>query len=108
MSNKIDYIIQAGGFDDATNWGEDVGLPALCRQVKAVMGDRLDGRVINTPEQAGEYLARGGQWAIYYQDARDDLRDVFGIEAGDDDVEAWDRYCRECGRVVGELYRGAI
>ena len=106
MKERINYIIQAGGFDDATNWGEDVGRPAVCRQLKAVMGDRLDGRRIETPEQAGEYLAMDGQWAVYIDDARDDLRDVFGIE--EDDGEMWARYCRECGKVCAEIYWGAI
>ena len=107
MKERINYIIQAGGFDDATNWGEDVGRPAVCRQLRAVMGDRLDGRRIETPEQAGEYLAMGGQWAVYIDDARDDLRDVFGIEE-EDDGEMWARYCKECGKVCAEIYGGAI
>lgn len=97
-----EYILEAGGFNDKTNWGEDWGRPALCRQLQAVMGDILDGRVIETPEEAGEYLARGGQWAIATIDAIKDLREVFGIE-GD-----WEEYCRACGRACGRIYRGAI
>lgn len=107
-----EYILEVGGFMDATNWGEDAGGRALVRQLDAVLGDRLDGRRIATPEDAGEFLARGGQWAIYNEDVRKDLREVFGVgelffekEKGDASENYFDLYCRLVGRLAGKIYR---
>lgn len=106
MKRKVsEYIITAGGFDDKTNWRGLEPLDALREQVGAVMGDRMDGRPIRTTEQAGEYLARGGQWAIYNEDVKKDLRDVFGVKNADKIENYFDLYCSLCGWAVDYMLR---
>ena len=101
-----DYILEVGGFNDRTNWGENAGVDALRKQVKAVMGCRTEqGEIVRTVEQAGEYLAHGGQWAVYYRDAENDLTEVFGIKhyTEADKSDEFDRYCKACGLAVAEI-----
>lgn len=103
MNKEIrDYILEVGGFNDRTNWGDAVGAPALCRQVDYM----IDGRTIKTPEQAGYKLAEGGQWAVYTEDARKDLKEVWGLDYDGEDV--FERYCRACAVAVAMIYKGAI
>ena len=104
-----DYILEVGGFNDRTNWGELAGVGALREQVQAVMGDiNEQGEIVRTVEQAGEHLAHGGQWAVYNEDAKNDLTEVFGPKhyIGADESDEFDRYCKACGLAVAEILEG--
>lgn len=95
MGKIKDYILDAGGFNDETQWKE-TGVSALREQVDFM----VDGVRIKTPEQAGREMARGGCFAVCEQDAEKDLREVWGIVGG------WGEYVEQVGRAVGVLYRG--
>lgn len=90
---KKSYILEVGGFTDSTNWRGLGAVEALAEQVRAVLGGR-----IKTVEQAGEYMAQGGQWEVYTAEAERVAREVFGLQGA-----SWADYCRACGRAVAEI-----
>lgn len=102
MTEQIkDYILEVGGFTDRTNWRGLGAVEALAEQVRAVVDCRLaDGHAVKTAEQAGEYMAQGGQWAVSDADAERVAREVFGLER-----TSWADYCKACGRAVAELLK---
>lgn len=104
-----DYIITVGGFDDATNWRGLGACDALREQVRAVMGDRDAGGIIRDEWRGARHLAQGGQWAVYIEDARDALREVFGVFADYEDTgELWEEYTRQCADAVVAILAGEI
>lgn len=96
-----EYIVTAGGFDDATNW-ECEPLEALRKQVAAIM----KGGIIRDVWSAARYMANGGCWAVYLDDARETLRNVFGIkEEFDDDSIMWNVYTGAVASAVERMLK---
>ena len=94
------YILS---FYDPAEYGTETAAEALKKDMEAIK----DSRRVITDQQAGAELAKVGQYAIYYADARNALKE-WGADDGKEheDDEVWAQYCHLIGRESAALVKG--
>lgn len=94
------YILS---FYDPAEYNTATAAEALKLDMDAIK----DHRAIITDYQAGAELAKAGNYCIYFDDARQALKE-WGADDGKDhdDAEAWAFYCHLIGRESAEIVRG--